>query len=62
MTDNEVKDMPRTYKIRSDGSILIPDFMLTMLGWKPDDQVRYSVTSGTIVVSRVEPTAEKEPN
>lgn len=35
--------LPKTYKLRGDGSFLIPMAVLAFLGWSPGDEVRMTV-------------------
>ncbi len=46
--------MPKTYKLRFNGSLLIPESVLAFLGWSPGDEVRMTVDApkGQMILTR----------
>jgi len=48
----KLKQWPRTYQIRSDGSILLPAELLLVLDWKVDDKIQITIGPAMIEVRR----------
>ena len=48
-------ELPKAYKLRSDGSLCIPVNVLAFLGWSPGDELRMvaDITKGQLVLTRM---------
>ena len=42
-TEPEIVEMPKPYKVRSDGAVLLTEEVLAMVRWKPGDDVMFTV-------------------
>ena len=56
MTTDNRRPMPVTYKIRTDGTLVISEDYLAILGWKPGDLLRPIIDpiAKTLTFERVE--------
>lgn len=57
-TNKELKQWPRTYQIRKDGSILLPPELLLVLDWKVDDKMQITIGPAMIEIRKVEKLSE----
>jgi hypothetical protein len=60
VTDTMKKILPKTYTIRTDQAVSLPDEVLALLGWGKGDDLRFEMDLGTNSLRLVKVPADKE--